>query len=360
MVGWINSPLVTEWAREFQERGYEVHLAGEADPTLPDAELPELAGVHPIEAAGPPGTRGRGMAADLAEIAERVAPDLTHAHSLAFGWMAARAELHPLIVSAWASDVFRVRATAKRRGKTALEEADVVVADSEVLAQAAALLAPDAPKAVIANWGVDEERFAPGDRARSRALVGLPPKGPVVMGIRGLDQSYNPAALLRGFALLKEEAPDALLVLKHPHDEVPVEIGAAIEKLAIEDSVRIAGRVPLDELPDWYRAADVCVSIPSTDSAPRSVWEALATETPVVASDLPWAREWLTDGRDALLVPARPEPVADALASILGQPDLAARLGACGRALVTERATHRAEMERVQEIYERAAALPAG
>ncbi len=352
MVGWINSPLVTEWAQEFQARGYEVHLAGEADPSLPPAELPGLAGVHAMEALGPPGTRGRRMSAELGELAEAIAPDLIHAHSLAFGWMAAKAGIRPLVVSAWGSDVFRVRATAKRRGRIALEGADVVLADSEALAQAAAMLAPDAPTARIVNWGVDEERFAPGDRAASRALVGLPPACPVVMGVRGLDSHFNPAALLRGFALLRDEVPDARLVLKHPHDEVPPEIGAAIEKLAIEDSVTVAGRVPPAELPDWYRAADVCVSIPSTDSSPRSVWEALATETPVVASDLPWAREWLTDGRDALLVPARPEPVADALASILGQPELAARLGSCGRALVTERATHAAEMAKVSEIYE--------
>nr|MBA3301617.1 glycosyltransferase family 4 protein [Thermoleophilaceae bacterium] len=228
-----------------------------------------------------------------------------------------------------------------------------VLADSRALAQAAALLAPDAPEPEVVNWGVDTERFAPGDAAAARERVGIEAGGPVVMGIRGLATHYNPAALLRGFALLLEEVPEARLVLKHPYNELPVEIDAAVEKLGIEDSVRVVGHVDGAELADWYRAADVCVSIPSTDSSPRSVWEALACARPLVVSDLPWAREWLEDGREALLVPARPEPVGDALLSLLHQPELTARLAEGGRALATERMSRDTEMQRAEEVYRR-------
>ena len=61
------------------------------------------------------------------------------------------------------------------------------------------------------------------------------------------------------------------------------------------------GNVPVERMPDVYRAADVVVSIPSSDSSPRSVWEALACGRPVVVSDLPWAREELAHGRPSAL-----------------------------------------------------------
>ena len=89
------------------------------------------------------------------------------------------------------------------------------------------------------------------------------------------------------------------------------------------------GNVPYERMPDVYRAADVVVSLASSDSSPRSVWEALACGRPVVVSDLPWAREELEDGRNALLTPLEPNAVAAALAQALEEPEL----GVAGRAL---------------------------
>jgi glycosyltransferase involved in cell wall biosynthesis len=40
-----------------------------------------------------------------------------------------------------------------------------------------------------------------------------------------------------------------------------------------------------------YRAAAVCVSVPESDSAPTSVFEAVSLGTPTVVSDLPWVSE---------------------------------------------------------------------
>ena len=45
------------------------------------------------------------------------------------------------------------------------------------------------------------------------------------------------------------------------------------------------------EIKYYYADADVCVSIPSSDSSPFSVYEAMATKTPVIVSDLPWVSE---------------------------------------------------------------------
>lgn len=66
---------------------------------------------------------------------------------------------------------------------------------------------------------------------------------------------------------------------------------------------------------------------------PNKAFQALACETPLVTADTPAARELLTDGVDALLVPAGdPRALAAAVSALAGNPALAARIGARGRA----------------------------
>jgi glycosyltransferase involved in cell wall biosynthesis len=113
----------------------------------------------------------------------------------------------------------------------------------------------------------------------------------------------------------------------------------------------VLGSVPKERLPDVYRAADVVLSIPSSDSSPRSVWEALACGRPVVVSDLPWAREELADGENAAFVPLEPDAVAAAVLGILRDSDRGARLGAAGRAHAASQLDPAACSARIDTLY---------
>ncbi len=159
------------------------------------------------------------------------------------------------------------------------------------------------------RWGLDLEAFSPGDRAAARQALGIRVAGTLVASVRGLSPVYNPELVLEAFARVRRSNPEAHLLLKHPLAVTPDFVARAIERLALEDAVTVLGNVAAKRLPDVYRAADVVVSLASTDSSPRSVWEALACGRPAVVSDLPWARDELADG-GALLVPLDAEQVA--------------------------------------------------
>jgi glycosyltransferase involved in cell wall biosynthesis len=111
------------------------------------------------------------------------------------------------------------------------------------------------------------------------------------------------------------------------------------------------GSVSGDQMPDVYRAADVVVSIPSSDSSPRSVWEALACGTPVVVSDLPWARDELEAGQSALVVSLEAERVADAIVRVLDDPVLGEGLGSRGRTLAAAELDPAACSRRIDSLY---------
>ncbi len=350
VAGWLNSPHVEAWAESVVAAGHDVHVAGRVAPRLPELEL--TVPTHRLHAGAPPPLRGLIMSRELGQVAARVKPDLVHAHYLAeYGWMAARERLRPLVCSAWGSDVLGARGVARLRSRRALDASALVLADSaELVRKSRALATRDVPIELL-RWGLDLTGFSPGEPDAAREALGIPPNGPVVASVRGLSRIYNPELLLDAFAEVHKRRPDARLLLKHPQTSLPPALDTAIERLGIADAVIVLGNVPFDRLPDVYRAADVVVSIPSSDSSPRSVWESLACGRPVVVSDLPWARDELAPESQALLTPLAVDGVAEAILRVLDDGDLAARLGAAGRKLAVDELDPARSAARIDALY---------
>jgi L-malate glycosyltransferase len=350
VAGWLNSPHVTAWVASVAAAGHDVHLAGRAAPQWPALEPTEK--VHPLAAHGPPLLGSLLASRDLARVAAQIEPDLVHALWLPeFGWMAARQGLHPLVSSAWGSDVLGTRGIGRRRSRRALDGSVLVLADSVALARAArALAGRDLPVEVV-RWGLDLGRFAPGGVRAARESLGLAHEGPLVMGVRGLDSLYNPELLLEAFGRVHANRPDAQLLLKHPLEHAPPAVTELVERLGLGGAVVMLGNVPSERMPDVYRAADVVVSIPSSDSSPRSVWEALACGRPVVVSDLPWARDELVPDRHALLVPLDAEALAKAIGRVLDDRELTRRLGTESRELAIAELDPEVCTARIDAIY---------
>lgn len=350
LAGWLNSPHVRAWAELVAGAGHDVHVAGRIAPGWPELDLPVAS--HRLSAAWPPPLRGFNMSRALRRVAHELEPDLVHAHYLPeYGWMAAREGLRPLICSAWGSDVLALRGVNRPRARLALDASALVFVDSEHLARGVRALARSDVGVEVVRWGLDLEAFAPGDPAAAREALGIPPDGPLVVGMRGLKPVYNPELLLEAFARVRARRADARLLLKHPLAATPAFVAAAIERLGLQDAVTVLGNVSPKQLPEVYRAADVVVSIASSDSSPRSVWEALACGRPVIVSDLPWARDELAPGGQALLVTLDAFAVADAIDRVLDDAALADGLAAASRALAVAELDPLACTARVDALY---------
>jgi glycosyltransferase involved in cell wall biosynthesis len=201
---------------------------------------------------------------------------------------------------------------------------------------------------MVHGWGVDLTKFSRGteQRDQTRRALGLPP-GPIVLSVRSLRDLYNPKLILRAFERLADERADVTLLLKHFGREPP-DLGPMRDP----ERVRIVGHIPYELMASYYQAADVCVSVPSSDSSPRSVWEAMACGAPCIVSDLPWVHELIRDGQHALVVPISEDAVADAMRRLLSDRDLAARLAHEGRRLVEEHHDADKELQRLCSVYE--------
>jgi glycosyltransferase involved in cell wall biosynthesis len=83
----------------------------------------------------------------------------------------------------------------------------------------------------------------------------------------------------------------------------------------------------------FMRAADVFVLSSEFEGFGNVIVEAMAVGTPVVATDCPYGPEEILDGGryGCLVPPGDPQALADALARVLADPALRARMSAAGR-----------------------------
>ena len=339
-IGPYNSPHLEDLAFAMRERGHVVRASGEVWGGLPPTSLPER-GVPVSEITFP-------YVLSFRRILREFEPDLVHAHWMPFATLAMLAGARPLVAQAWGSDVYLAGRRHRVEMHVTLRRTAVAMADSADLLQRLEQLGPKSLRTMLVNWGVDLGAVrvpADAERAALKAKFGLEP-GPVILSPRGLKDIYNPAVVLDAFARVRAKVPDAQLVLKH---------GGVDDLLAPgwrdAPGVKVVGYLETAEMVDLFRAAEVTVSIPSSDSSPRSVWEAMAAGSAAVLSDLPWAHELIEDGVHALLVRPAEEVVAAAIERLLAAPELRASIAGEARALVERTRDRNAELARVEACY---------
>lgn len=166
--------------------------------------------------------------------------------------------------------------------------------------------------------------------------------------------------LVEALAKLRTENPQAhLVVVGKRAEDGPV--AQAIERYGLQDAVRFVKGISDAELVDLVRSAEIaCVpSLYEGFSLPAA--EAMATGTPLVATTGGAIPEVAgPDGETCLAVrPADAGALAAALARLLGDPWLRARLGAAGRARVLARFTWKQAAIGTAELYRQAIAARA-
>jgi len=157
--------------------------------------------------------------------------------------------------------------------------------------------------------------------------------------------------LLRAVRVLRREGRDdvRLLVVGGGPQEREVRRYVMTRHL---QGVEFLGRVSDDEKAQLFRTADVFVS-PATgrESFGIVLLEAMAAGTPIVCSDIHGYKGVLKRGEQGLLVPPGDKvALAEAIARILDDPDLAARMGESGRARAAE-FSWRGVARRVDDYY---------
>jgi glycosyltransferase involved in cell wall biosynthesis len=176
---------------------------------------------------------------------------------------------------------------------------------------------------VVAN-GIDTDRFRP-DGPASERITG----DPAVVFVGRLVEGKRPGDALAAIERVRETHPDARLFFV---GRGPLRDGLErrVAKRGLGDSVAFLGEVPHEEMPALYRAADLFVLPSRAEGLPRTVLEALATETPVVTSNLSQIRS-VVDGAGITVPVGDSEGFANALTELATDAGRYARYSTQGR-----------------------------
>jgi PEP-CTERM/exosortase A-associated glycosyltransferase len=321
-----------------------------------------------------------GLKKRLTGVIPEVKPDLLHAHSPALNGLAA---LHagrktgiPLVyeVRAFWEDAAADHGTGREGGVRyhlthalethVLKQAAAVTTICEGLRDDIVSRGVPAQKVTVIPNAVDIDRFSVGgqpDPARQQQL-GL--EGKTVLGFIGSFYAYEGLALLlQSMPGILKSAPDSrlLLVGGGPEEQRLKQITAAS---GLQESVIFTGRVPHDEVQDYYNLVDIFVyprlSMRLTELVtPLKPLEAMAQGRLVLASDVGGHRELIRPGESGQLFHAGSiEDLQRAVLDMLRErAGWQARRDA-GRRFVEMERTWSASVARYRDVY--AAALGKG
>jgi phosphatidylinositol alpha-mannosyltransferase len=179
---------------------------------------------------------------------------------------------------------------------------------------------------VIPN-GVDVDRFQ-----RAVPLTRWQDGTKNILYVGRLEERKGVIHLLRAFRVLRREGREGIRLLIVGGGPQERECRRYVMTRRLQ-GVEFLGRVSDDEKAQLLRTADVFVS-PATgrESFGIVLLEAMAAGVPIVCSDIHGYKGVVKRGEQALLVRPRDKvAIADAVARLLDDPELRARMGASGR-----------------------------
>jgi glycosyltransferase involved in cell wall biosynthesis len=332
------------WGRRLAELGHEVHLASDHFSHVP-AELEGLE-PHPIRELEPllrvRGLRRLRFGPAIGRLARDLDVDLVHAHyMLPYGYWAAKGGVHPFVLSPWGTDVLvhaKTRRRGRRRATTAIAEADYLVVNSNANEQASIALGADPARIRQIVWYAELGRFAPEAADPGlRARLGWPRDALLVLSLRNYRPDTNLDVAIRAFSEVVKSERRARLVLAARTGPLRAKLEGLVAELGLRETVAFH-RAEWEDLPALVASADVLLSLPSSDSTPASLLEAMASGLPAVCGIAPSIDEWVDQGEGAELVPGRDvDAVAAALLRLLVDPELRHRYGKRNERVVRDR-----------------------
>lgn len=357
-VGGVESHVETVSA-ELAARGHDVVVYTSAQPGAPAEERVDGYRIvrlrERLNLFTTPVTTG--LARRLA--AER--PDLVHAHSPPplSSWQASRAAQRlglPFVLTyhcdleiPMPGGAAIVEAYRRTLGRSAVRRAKAVVATTRTYAQTSRALWHRRDVRVVPNM-VDAARFSPAlDGAPIRERHGLGDR-PVALFVGRLAHHKGVEEFVRAADLTRAADVVHLVVGDGPRR-------AALEaraRRAAPGRVVFAGRVASEDLPLYYRAADVGV-LPSTSRLEAfgiAALECMASGRPVVVSRMPGVEEVVEDGVTGLHAnPLDAEDLARQILRLARDRELAASMGKAARGRVEARYTRERVVDALLDVY---------
>jgi glycosyltransferase involved in cell wall biosynthesis len=214
-------------------------------------------------------------------------------------------------------------------------------------------LGADSLKIKMIYFGVDTQKFSPGEKSelvkKNLEIFDFP----TVISLRNLEQIYDIGTLIKAAPLVIKEIPRARFIIAGEGSEKE-KLKNLAKSLKVSENIKFIGWITGEELPQYLRAADVYVSTSLSDAGlSSSTAEAMACGLPVVITDFGDNKEWIKDGESGFLIPLRnPEVLAEKIICLLKNKNLRLNFGEISRKIIEEKNNYFKEMGKIGKFYE--------
>ena len=312
----------------------------------------------PVETIPETGPLDPGVLKALADLVERLRPDIVQTHAVKSHFLARRANLHRM--APWVAfhhgytwPTLRAR-FYNQLDRWSLRAPSKVVTVSLPFRKQLTANGVDPSKiytvhnAIPSDWGT--RNFDSATAKALRQSFGIGEDRRVILIVGRLSREKDHLTLLEAARLVLDAGVPAHVLIVGEGPERP-RIEEAVRRLNMTDRVTLAGHQSSAESCYWI--ADLAVLSSLTEGSPNALLEAMAAGIPVVATRVGGIPEIVADGESALLVnPRQTGEMSRAMLRILqNEPDLAQRLVERGRELIRERHAPESRASRIVAIY---------
>lgn len=358
------------WLQYFSSRGHEMSLFSFVPVTAEHIDAIQKAGGKYLGELTPfylkRSWRTAAQIRRLRRFLRQEKIDVLHSHFVGVNtWYGALSRFHPTVITVMGGDIlgedWQPGRDIRERWLTpfALRNADLITCWSNNLIPIVRRFSgPEIPIEVV-HGGVDLKRFSPADSKPQYLLerLQLPGDARVIFSPRLMRPLYNLDKIAAAADAVCAAIPQTYFVfavLSVSTDETyEARVREILSHGAARDRVRFVGAIPHDEMPDFYRLADLTVSIPSSDGTPMSVLESMACGTPVMVSRIPnYDPQYIEDQKTVLMVDQRyAGAVASGLIKLLQDLSFAKKIAAEAMRRVTATASYESQMAKMEKLY---------
>jgi glycosyltransferase involved in cell wall biosynthesis len=198
----------------------------------------------------------------------------------------------------------------------ALQRADAVVSVSQNLAGQVECLGIDRSKIHVIYNGVDGKRFTPGSRLEARRQLGIPEDEKTILYVGNLVPIKGLEVLVEACSILAKSGQSFSC---HLIGNGPLrrKLERQSEWLRIDNRLHFHGSISQQQLPAWYRAADLVVLASYSEGLPNVLLEAIACGIPFVATRVGGIPELKMPLGSDLVNPGSPSELAVAISHCL-------------------------------------------
>ncbi len=348
------------WLRYFAEKGHDVHLISPEPPRDSDiggVRLYELKEFRPQIRIISFSLNLILSVLQIKKLVKRIKPDILHAHYITeCGFLGALSGFHPLVMSAWGSDILvepKKSRLIRWMAKKALSEADLITSDGDNTIEEMLKLGADSNKIHLVYHGVDIQRFKPAQKNEILEKELEISESPVIISVRSLNPIYNVETVVKSVPLVLKQFPEAEFIIAGNGLQKDY-LEDMAKSLGVQGHTKFIGEIPNSEIPYYLTLADVYVSTSLSEGGTSvSLAEAMSCGLAPVVTDVGDVRKWIENGKNGFVVPTKsPDLLAEKVIYLLENKELRDKIGKAGRHLVEERANYQKEMEKMEKLYE--------